>query len=41
MPNLEPWKVVSSRTVYSAPPYLTVHSHGSGIARWPDNLSVF
>jgi ADP-ribose pyrophosphatase len=27
MPDLKPWKVISSRAVYSAPPYLTVHSH--------------
>jgi len=27
MPDFKPWKVVSSQVVYSAPPYVTVHSH--------------
>src|ERR1700732_1388083 len=37
MPDLKAWKVFSSQVVYSAPPYLTVHSHAVEL---PDGRTV-
>src|SRR5437588_10763753 len=37
MSDLKSWKIVSSQVVYSAPPYVTVHSH---TVELPDGRTV-